>query len=100
MWILEDSIVGWQKSLETPFDIPDYKHNNVLRATLNGTNGDLISSDYHIPAGAQFNNKYSFQLPLNHNWNLNNIHIIAFVYDEQSGTIKQVASSSQILVLD
>lgn len=51
VWIVEDSIVSPQKSINQPNYIPDYVHNNVLRYSFNGAYGENISTEHSIPAG-------------------------------------------------
>lgn len=88
VWILEDSIVNWQKSKDTPYDIQNYVHNNVLRYSFNSTWGDVVS-ETAIPTGFKFDRKYSYNLEENSDWKPNKLNVIAFVHDEKNG-IKQV----------
>ena len=89
VWILEDSIINWQLDKNsTPPDVPDYVHNNVLRESFNGTWGDEVSATA-IPKDFIFDKKYSYSLPSDSDWKLENLKVIAFVYDDANG-IKQV----------
>ena len=88
VWLLEDNFIGYQKSLDDPFHIPDYQHNDVLRYSFNGAWGEIVNSSA-IPAGFDFSQNYSLIIPSGKDWNVNNLRIIAFVYDDENG-VKQV----------
>ena len=84
VWITEDGIKYWQIDKEaTPPEVEDYIHNCVLRYSFNGTWGDLLSP-VDIAMGTKIEKKYSYSLPKSSDWNLNNLKIVAFVYDNQS----------------
>lgn len=93
IFIAEDSIVSPQKnnniSIGPVPDWEDYLHRNILRGALNTTFGEYLSPDGSL----QINQKYSksiFYTP-NTNWVTNNCNIIAYVYNEDTWEVIQVA---------
>jgi hypothetical protein len=84
-FIIEDSVVQYQ--LDGSKDVPNYVHMHVLRASLNGTWGDQLSTT-DIASGAEFKKQLPvFAIPTdnlpggNYPWNPKNLKIIAFVHD-------------------
>lgn len=77
LWVTESGIVASQNDNGT--DIPDYVHNNVLRAAVNGTWGEPFTGK----AGQTVS--VSHTIPLRHNdqeqWNPANLSIVGFVYN-------------------
>ena len=74
--------------------ISDYEHNHVFRGSVNGVWGDEISLIpgeefiYHIP-----------DYKINENWNPENMHIIAFVYNRNSHEVLQAIEKNLIIKL-
>jgi hypothetical protein len=87
VWILEDNVIKYQKSIDTP-DIPDYQHNDVFRYSFNGAWGEIVSVST-IPIGFEFSKNYSLVVSQEKDWNINNLRLIAFVYNDNNG-VKQV----------
>jgi len=86
VFMVEDSIVNWQKDYDvTPNDVPDYIHREVLRGSMNGTYGNTISE---TTEGAVSSKNYSYSLPVE--WNDTQVSIIAFLYDVATKEILQV----------
>lgn len=83
LWVTESGIVAAQNDNGT--EIPDYVHNNVLRAAVNGTWGEPLTGK----AGQTVS--VSHTIPLRHNdqeqWNPANLSIVGFVYN--SGGVGQ-----------
>jgi thiol-disulfide isomerase/thioredoxin len=57
--------------------ITGYHHMKVVRATMGGPWGQANSIPTPVSAGATV--KYSFELPVSSNWNINNIHLVGLV---------------------
>lgn len=76
VWVLESGIVARQRSL-TQGLIQNYVHNNVLRAAVNGEDGDEIS----LEAGFHDSHHYTIDVRENEKerWNPDNLSIVAFV---------------------
>lgn len=78
VWILEDNIVAFQKDDELG-RIPDYVHNHVYRASVNGVGGEPIELQSMI------HRKLNFTIPVRDNehehWEPHNLSVVAFVYD-------------------
>ena len=62
VWILEDNIINWQKSLDAPDGIPDYQHNDVLRYSFNGTWGENVVGTPTSSSDFEFQKNYSLQI--------------------------------------
>jgi hypothetical protein len=75
VYIIEDHITDWQ--LNNGVDIPNYDHRHVLRAVVNTTWGETISSK---SKGSKDNKSYTYTLA--GNWNEDNCEVVAFVYKE------------------
>lgn len=89
LWITEDGIIAPQKNgVET---IPDYEHNHVLRTSLNSTWGDTISSG-PVEVLNPYNKSYSTSW--NAEWNEQNCHVVAFLYDMATFEVLQVEEIS------
>jgi len=88
--ILEDSIIGWQKNNDTAVgpipDIEKYVFNNMLRAVINGTYGEQLTTD--VDTGQTYTKNYVFTL--NDSWVPDHLSVLAFVSNTDSLGIIQV----------
>ena len=91
VWIVEDGIINWQKTKDYPYDIPNYQHNDVFRYSFNGAWGENVGAAI-LPIGYQFLKDYSLTITSDKDWNIANMRIIAFVYDDNDG-VKQVTGT-------
>lgn len=87
VYILEDSIVSYQKA--NPSDFENYVHNHVLRGSLNGPWGTQLSST-EIKSGDIIKKDFSFTIPaenstkgLTYYWRPEKLRLVAFVHDYQ-----------------
>lgn len=91
-YLVEDSIVSWQKFYPTPGvteDIPDYLHNHTLRGALSPVSGkDDLSPDASIAANSTFNVEWTAVLP--NVVNAKNCHIIFIVTRSDNDEVIQV----------
>lgn len=89
VYIVEDEIIAPQTWYgHDPGKVEDYEHNNVLRASMNGTWGEVISQ-----AGAVKGDKKSKELTykIPENWKAENIKLVAFVSnDDENNSILNV----------
>lgn len=76
LWIVEDNITAFQMMPDGSRQ-EDYVHQHVFRAAVNGTWGE----DIKVNEGQQVNFKCK-GVPLSDDWNVDNLFIIAFVYDD------------------
>ncbi len=74
VWIVEDGIVAKQ-TLGDGSETPNYVHNHVFRAAVNGTWGTDIALQQNVEA------KSNFSIQLDAKWNEKNVAIVAFVYN-------------------
>lgn len=75
VWITEDNIVAEQDNMGTK--IPDYVHNHVLRAAVNGTWGEDVSV-----SGLEDQKEFHYTATLKPAWKPENLAIVAFVYND------------------
>ena len=86
VYLVEDSIVKWQKDYDaTPNDNPDYVHREVLRGSMNGTYGETISNTL---AGETAIRNYSNTL--NTGWDAKHMSLVVFLYNDATKEIIQV----------
>lgn len=64
-----------------------YVHNHVLRASMNGTWGDVAGEDGQAVAGVTLTNSYTFTLP--EAWDAGNCTVVAFVYNTATNEVVQ-----------
>ena len=71
-----------------------YEHNHVLRASLNGTWGELVGGDGMAVA----NNKLTdeFEITLDNAWNAENCGIVAFIYNTESLEVIQAEEAAVV----
>jgi len=87
VYIIEDSLIGYQKNKDaSPEDVPNYVFNHVLRESVNGTMGDLLSNT-QIQQNTIKISKYA--TILNSNINPARCHFIAFIYNFKTEEILQ-----------
>lgn len=95
--ITEDSLVAAQANNDAnigpvPID-SSYVNNHVLRGTVNGTWGELIS-DSEIVTGFDYVNTY--QITLESDWVPKQCHVVAFIADNQVKSLLQVAEEKVV----
>lgn len=89
VYLVEDSIVDWQKDEDfDPMDIPDYVHNNVFRTSLTGLWGQPVGNADGLAKG--FTIETQLAKLLNPAWKIQNCTLVAFVYREDTKEIIQV----------
>ena len=87
IWIVEDNVTAFQM-------MPDgtrndtYTHRHVFRATVNGLWGDDIT----VQEGYAIDKEYTF--PIDVEWKLENLSVIAFVYND-SGVLQVTKAKLQ-----
>lgn len=100
--LAEDSIVDWQRHYSGTHptygtNLPNYVHQHVMRGTLNTVYGEEIKSGT-IATGDTVVKSYKVNLlslpaainPINPTLNVDNCHVIAFVFDANTKEILQV----------
>lgn len=89
IWVIEDGIVARQISKSGGL-MPDYVHNNVFRAAVNGVDGEKVSLEKSIHQ----NGSYTIALrnEEKETWNPDNISIVAFL--KSADGVEQVAKTS------
>jgi len=102
--LTENQIINWQK--DGSIEDEDYIHNHVLKTVLyddllseqnNYLVNDIITKDvsFNITSLEDYNNNYSLNIAQqgngnSDNWNINNISIVAYIYDPTTYEILQV----------
>lgn len=85
-WLVEDGIVGTQNYYGTY--INDYKHNHVLRKSLNGLWGENATAT----VGNDFHKAYKFAIAEN-KWNMQNCSIVAVIINSDT---KEILTAGKI----
>ncbi|MDX5347962.1 MAG: Omp28 family outer membrane lipoprotein [Hymenobacteraceae bacterium] len=86
VYVVEDSIVNWQKDYsKSPADIEFYMHRHALRTDVNGAWGESVVQN---PAAGEVASKY-YDVTLHPSWKPKNCSLIAFVYKESTKEILQ-----------
>ena len=97
--ITQDNIISPQENNNHEIgDVPidsNYVHNHVLRASLNGSWGENVSSTGNVAMGVKYEHTYTKQFP--EAWKPEDCHVVAFVYDEET---KQVLQVEELAVLE
>ena len=83
LWIVEDGIVAFQRNGSKR--IPDYVHNHVFRAAVNGIWGESVSLSSGIHRSAS--HSIAVRNTATEVWNPENLSVVAFLYDD-SGVIQ------------
>lgn len=84
LYIVEDSIVQYQQDdRRRPPDVWDFVHDDILRGSMNGTWGSIIS-DSPILAGTTIQRQFKFTIPQEKDWRPQHIKIMAFIHDHQN----------------
>lgn len=92
LYITEDSLIGNQKDGPSTI-VPNYVFKHVLRGSVNGTWGDVLSNTT-VNLNTLKENKYA--TILDQKWNAKNCNIVAFVYDSITEEIIQAAETKVI----
>lgn len=86
VFLVEDSIVNWQKDYDaTPEDIEFYVHREVLRTSMNGTYGEVISTTNEGDIKT-----LNYSKTLDPTWNETHMSVITYLYDATTKEILQV----------
>lgn len=78
LWVIEDHIVAYQRDIDLG-RIPDYEHNHVYRASINGVGGDAVALKANIHATTS--HSIAVRDTEKEKWALENISVVAFVYN-------------------
>lgn len=82
LWITESNITAVQQNGGTL--TPNYVHHHVYRASVNGLWGEDIALKANEPATREHN------IALHDNWNVDNLSVVAFMYNEADGVVEVV----------
>lgn len=84
LYIVEDSIVQYQQDdRRRPPDVWDFVHNDILRGSINGTWGTILS-DSPILAGTTIQRQFKYIIPKEKDWRPRHLKILALVHDHQN----------------
>ena len=91
VWLVEDGITSFQLMPDGSSN-PNYVHNHVFRATVNGQEGDAVS----FVSGENVVKEYSYTLK--EDWLPKNVSVVTFVYDgsgvQQAAKVKVIPTLS------
>lgn len=85
LWITEDGVVAMQR-MQDGTNNKEYVHNHVFRASVNGTWGE----DIQLVDATTF--EKDFTINVDEKWKGENIHIVAFIYNDVDGVLQVVRS--------
>ena len=80
LWITESNITAPQ--LQAGTLVPSYTHNHVYRASVNGLWGEEVSLTHGTT------HKTTHSIALRDNWDISNLSVVAFVYNESDGVLQ------------
>ncbi len=89
LWITESNIVARQRNAEGEW-VPDYVHNHVYRASVNGTWGEDVALSEGVHK--TLSHSIAVRAETNETWNVANLHVVAFVYND-SGVLQAAQCS-------
>lgn len=91
--VLESHIIAPQLWYNhTPEYVEEYEHNHMLRTTLTGATGRVVTEN--PTAGLKKTNSYTMNW--NENWNVENCEVVAFITEGENGRI--LNSVSKVIV--
>lgn len=94
VYLVEDKVKDWQKDYRlSPADVPDYTHHNVLRATINGTWGQPLTTE-SVQKDDRFTVSYSYTIPAG--FDVTNCKVVAFVHDFENREVRQAEEAAVI----
>ncbi len=88
LWLTESDINGPQMSANG--FIPQYQHNHVLRASLNGDWGDVLGNNFSTEQSLSG----TATLKLDSNWKAENCEVVGFIFNTSDRSVQQAASVS------
>lgn len=91
VWVMENDIIGYQ--LDGDVYVPDYVHNHVLRASLNGDWGQQLPP-LQLSEGATIDGKAS--IILDESWVAENCEIVIFTFQTDNRFTEQVTTVNLI----
>ena len=80
LWVVENGIVTFQQDGRNI--IPNYVHNNVFRACVNGIWGQELPLQGHLVKSVEN------AITIEEDWNLDNLYIVGFYYNNSTGVIQ------------
>lgn len=86
-FLVEDSVIKPQINGSTW--IPNYVHNHVLRAGINGTYGALLNGTGLLENGKSYTYGYITKFT-GHDWNPDHCSVVAILYDKANNEVLQV----------
>ncbi|MFK7972646.1 MAG: Omp28-related outer membrane protein [Bacteroidia bacterium] len=88
VWIVEDSLSGWQKDNRArPQDVENYIFNDVFREAANGPWGQALTDGAAVSNGDIFREALCYTLP--EAYDAKHCKILVFVHDFSTRTIRQ-----------
>ncbi|MFK7972645.1 MAG: Omp28-related outer membrane protein [Bacteroidia bacterium] len=89
VWIVEDSITGWQKDRRRqPQDVENYVFHDLFRESINGPWGQPLTDAATVSNGDIFREALCYTLP--DEYDAKHCKILVFVHDFSTRTVRQV----------
>lgn len=86
VWIMENDIVGFQINDQNTL-MNDYVHNHVLRASLNGVDGQTVGTAFKKGE----NLKGQASMKLDERWVAENCQVVVYVFNDSDKAVQQAA---------
>lgn len=86
LWIIENDIIGFQ--LTSTGLNPEYNHNHVLRASVNGDWGEELGKGFVTEQTCSGEAK----IKLDEAWNADNCQVVGFIFNTSSKAVNQAAA--------
>ena len=93
VWIMENNITGPQLADPNKYGaslIPEYVHNHVLRASLNGDDGEKIGTSFK----ARDTYSGTASMTLDDSWNAENCQVVVYVFNQSTHEVEQASLSN------
>lgn len=87
VWLVENDILGTQTMPDGKMNF-NYEHNHVLRASLNGSWGELLGESF--TEGERATGEAS--MTMNEEWNAENCDVVVYVYRDDNKEVEQATS--------
>ena len=85
IWLTEDGITEGQRMPDGVWN-REYTHNHVFRDAVNGAWG----TDFSIEEGKVQEETFTYVIPEDKDWKVENMHAVAFVYNDKG--VEQVTT--------
>ena len=99
-YVIENGLIGDQLDYRvSPSHVEDFEFEHVLRASMNGTWGEPVSTDALPAAGQTIEKQLSYTFPSDKDWKPENCELVFFVHRHQNPDTKEVVQVISVPVI-